>query len=114
MAYQLWSSPTTGYRRTGTRLAEVRGLFSTGITVESIFEPLKSCPADEDCSQIKETMRMRDFDVLGVLEEKDGPVIGFVNRTDLKSGVVRDFLREITPEKLISESTPIVELFTLF
>lgn len=113
MAYQLWTSPITGYRRTGTRLSDVRALFESGITTKAIFEPLKSCPADQDVVPIAETMRMRDFDVLGILESKEGPVIGYVLRSDLISGKVKDHIKIITPEILVAESAPIAELFQL-
>lgn len=113
MAYQLWTSPITGYRRTGTRFADVRKLFEDGITVKAIFEPLKSCPANERVFLIEEAMRTWDFDVLGVREGENSPVIGYVLRSDLKTGFVRDHLRKITPEMLITESTPIAELISL-
>lgn len=113
MAYQLWTSSITGHRRVGTRFSDVRELFESGITAKSIFEPLKSCPVSENVFPVEETMRMRDFDVLGVVKAKNSPVIGYVLRTDLKTGKIEDHLRIITPEILISESAPIAELFSV-
>ncbi len=114
MAYQLWTSPVTGYRRIGTKLSDVRSLFDKGITASSIFEPLKSSPADANAQEIRETLLQLDFNVVGVMESKNGQVIGYVQRSDLTSDIVRKHLKLITPEILIADSTPIPELFALF
>lgn len=113
MGYQLWTSPVTGYRRIGTRFSDVRSLFDTGITAVSIFEPLKSCPADATAIEMKELLLKRDFDVAGVMETKDGPVVGYVLRSDLESGNVSEHKKKIEPELLISDSAPIPDLFSL-
>jgi hypothetical protein len=57
MGYQLWTSPTTGYRRKGTRLADLRALLGDGITVTAVLEPLQSCPADADAVAISRVLR---------------------------------------------------------
>jgi len=111
MSYQLWTSPITGYRRIGTKLSDVRSLFEKGITTSAIFETLKSCPADESAFTIKETLEQRDFDVVGVMESRDGPVIGYVNRSDLNSDTIRKHMRPITPGLLVADSTSIADLF---
>ena len=113
MGYQLWTSPITGYRRTGTRLSDVRTLFEAGITTRAIFEPLKSCRANDDVIPVIEIMRQRDFDVLGVLESKNTPIKGYVLRSDLTTGKVRDYIKIIAPNILIAESAPIADLFRL-
>jgi hypothetical protein len=61
-----------------------------------------------------EILRDRDFDVAGVKEREDGPVIGFLQRESLQDGSVRQHLQELTPEHLISESTPLASLLSIF
>jgi len=114
MGYELWTSPVTGYRRTGTRLRELRHLFEDGITAQSIHEPLQSCPSTPNAIEIAELLRDRDFDVAGVKEESSGEVIGFVFRDSLKTGIVRSHLQKMTSEHLISDATPLANLLSIF
>jgi len=113
MAYKLWISPITGHRRIGTRLSDVRSLFDRGITTGAIFELLKSCPVHASAREIKKLLAKRGFDVAGVMESKDGIVIGYVQRSDLETGSVRDHIKMFEPDLLIADSAPIPELFDL-
>lgn len=114
MGYELWTSPVTGYRRTGTRLRELRHLFEDGITAQAILEPLQSCPSTANAIEIAQLLRHRDFDVVGVQEESGGEVIGFVFRDSLKTGTVRSHLQKMTSEHLISDATPLANLLSIF
>lgn len=114
MAHELWTSPTTGYRRLGTKLSEVRALFESGITVRAILEPLKCCPIFAAAPEMKNLLDKRDFDVAGVKENENEPVIGYVKRSSLEHGEVRDHLLTFGPGTLISESTPLADLFKVF
>lgn len=114
MAYQLWTSPVTGYRRTRTRLQELRHLFEDGITAQAILEPLQSCPSEANAVEIAQLLNNRDWDVAGVQEESGGEVIGFVFRDSLKTGIVRSHLQKMTSEHLISDSTPLANLLSIF
>lgn len=114
MSYQLWTSPITGYRRTGTRLSELRNLFEAGITARAVLEPLQSCSADADAREIEKILCARGFDLAGVQEHPQGPVIGFVERGSLESGIVRDYLQPIRVEDVISEATPLASLLSIF
>ncbi len=105
MAHQLWASPITGYRRKGTRLAELRSLLGSGITAHAILEPLQSCPADALATEMAEMLRRKEFDVAGVQSQRDGPVIGFVMTETLKGGAVRDYVKPLTADDLMSDST---------
>lgn len=107
MGYQLWTSPITGYRRAGTRLAELRALLGSGITAHAILEPLQSCPADAPALEMSRVLELRDFDVAGVQLHRDGPVIGMVLRESLKTGIIKDYLQSMTADLLISDSTPL-------
>ncbi len=107
MAHQLWTSPITGYRRKGTRLSELRSLIDAGITVHSILEPLQSRPADAPAQEMHRLLRARDFDIAGVQIKQDDPVIGFVMRESLTSGIVRDHMEPLSAEHLVSDGTPL-------
>lgn len=107
MGYQLWTSPVTGYRRRGTRLSELRALVSAGITVDTILEPLQSCPAHADATDIASLLRVRDFDVAGVQNSQNEAVIGFVDRESLQSGQVKDHMQQLDVRHLVSAQTPL-------
>jgi hypothetical protein len=113
MGYQLWTSPITGYRRKGTRLAELRSLIGSGITAHAVLEPLQSCPVDASASKMAKILRQRDFDVAGVQSQQDGAVIGFVTRQSLTNGMVRDHMRPMTADQLISDATPLPSLLSV-
>jgi hypothetical protein len=113
MGYQLWTSPVTGYRRTGTRLRELRHLFEDGIIAQAILEPLQSSPSNANATDIAQILHARDYDVVGVKEEANGEVIGFVFRDALKTGTVRSHLQIMTSEHLISDATPLANLLSI-
>jgi hypothetical protein len=114
MGYQLWTSPVTGYRRTGTRLRELRSLFESGITARAILEPLLSCPSGANAIEFAKILHDRDFDVAGVQEDPQGHVIGFIFRDSLQDGIVRNHLNKMTAEHLISDATPLASLLSIF
>jgi hypothetical protein len=113
VGHELWTSPITGYRRRGARLAELRALLATGITARAIFEPLWSCPADAPSVEMQRALRSRGFDVAGVQQEPGGPVIGYVTADSLTEGAVRDHLLQIPLEKLTSDATTIARLLSI-
>jgi hypothetical protein len=107
MGYQLWTSPVTGYRRRGTRLADFRAGFADTIKVQAIFEPLQSCPIDAYALEMYEQLGNREFDIAGVKHSADEPVIGYVRHEKLTSGLVRDHIEVITHDDYVSESMSI-------
>lgn len=113
MAYQLWTSTLTGYRRTGTRFKSIKQLFIENVTAKCIYEPLLSCPASSMSGEAKEALHIRDFDVAGVKETKDGPVIGYVKTDEIGDGELREYIIKIEHGLLISDSTPIADIFTV-
>jgi hypothetical protein len=58
-------------------------------------------------------LRWRDFDIAGVQMTPEGRVIGFVSRTSLVRGAVRDHVQSITADLLISDATPLVGLLSV-
>ncbi len=111
MAYQLWLSPITGYRRKGTRFSDLKKIFVDNVTANSIYEPLLCCPADSTAKHAKDALKTRKFDVAGVKETQNGEVIGYVVSDELEGGEVKEHLKVISSELLISDSTPIANIF---
>jgi hypothetical protein len=112
MGYQLWVSPVTGYRRKGTRFTALKKIFIDNVTAKTIYEPLLCCPADSRAEHAKDALKTREFDVAGVKETEGGEVIGYVITDELMAGEVKEYLKAIDPKLLISDSTPIPDIFT--
>lgn len=110
MGYELWVSPITGYRRRGTRLADLQDLLGARITAGSVCEPLQCCPAGADAREMHRLLALKDFDVAGVRAVEDGPVIGVVRREDLIDGIVRDHTSVLASQSVISEALQLPDL----
>ncbi len=110
MGYQLWTSPTTGHRRRGTRFVDVRDVIGANITARAIYEPLQSAPASSAASLIRQSMKDREFDVAGVKESQTGPLLGYVKQEALSAGIVRDHVLPLPTDQLVSEAAPLSEL----
>jgi len=112
MGYELWISPVTGYRRKGTRFSSLKKIFIDNVTARSIFELLLCCPADSIAEHAKDALKIRGFDVAGVKETEGGEVLGYVVTDELANGELRKYIKKIDPELLISDSTPVADIFT--
>lgn len=110
MGYQLWVSPLTGIRRKGTRMSDLRNLFETGITANSIQEPLKYCFYGEEVSHVRTELERLHFDIAGIRKTKDDSILEYVCTKDLKTGKCEKVANNIKSEDIISESTPLIEL----
>jgi hypothetical protein len=113
MGHQLWTSPITGYRRKGTRLAELREVIDAGITARAILEPLQSCAMDAPACEIAQILRDREFDVAGVHAAPGEPVTAFVELSKLTGGAIREHMTPMTARELISDTTPIPTLLSV-
>jgi hypothetical protein len=112
MGYQLWVSPLTGYRRKGTRMSDLRKLFETGITANSIQEPLKYCFYGESALEVQAELKRLDFDVAGIRTSKEQPILEFVRTASLKNGNCEEVAESIKAADVISESTPLIEVLS--
>jgi hypothetical protein len=83
------------------------------ITAQCIYEPLLSCPIDSESNQAKEALVLRDFDVAGVKENKDGPVLGYVFTKDIGEGEFKNYLIPIAIDIVISDSTPVANIVNI-
>lgn len=113
MGHQLWSSPTTGHRRNGTRLTELYSLLDRSITAGSIAERLKCCPADMYAEEAKQLLRRRSFDIAGVMQTENDLVRGWVDVEELKHGKVEDHAKDFESSSLIVESSSISDVIAM-
>jgi predicted transcriptional regulator len=109
MGFELWYSKKTGIRRKGTTFSELQDIFIDNITTNFIYEPLACCKTNDNIYEVKNLLKKRDFDVLGVVDENDNK-IGYIKQTDLKTNSISDYLVDFSLENLISDSTPLTEL----
>lgn len=113
MGYQLWTSEATGYRRRGTRLTELLAVLGSEVTTRSILEPLQSARTHLPAAEARKLLAERGFDLAGVQDREDGPVLGFVLADELQSGTVANHLRPLRAKELISDSTRVSELLSI-
>jgi hypothetical protein len=88
-------------------------VLGAGIMARAILEPLQCCSLDAPANEIKDILKERDFDVVGVQSAENGPVIGFVEREELQGGSVREHINQMGAEHLISDATPLGDLLTV-
>jgi len=109
MARELWISKATGKRRHGTTWVEINELLETGITIESIYEPLRSCGKDWPQEEVHAVLERLSFDVVGVTEAQGGRAIGFIKRSDLCHGSLDECLQLFRPRDLIAYTAPLAD-----
>lgn len=93
-------------------LEDLRELFEHSITVRHVSEPLASFDSNHLAVQVRRFMEEKDYDVVGVRE--DGLVSGYAKRGDLSledGDQVGIHLVRFKPEDMISESTPLLNVF---
>ncbi len=112
MGLQLWYSKTTGIRRKGTTFSELQDIFIDDITTRYIYEPLACCRITDNIHNVKDILNQMDFDSLGVINENEEK-IGYIVRDVLGENDVQQYLNEFSLSEIISESTPLSELFEI-
>ena len=112
MGFELWYSKHTGVRRKGTSFSELQNIFIDDITAKYIFEPLACCHITDNPFEVKNTLEQRDFDTLGVVNE-NGIKLGYVVREKLGENNIENYIEKFDIEIVISESTPLSELFEI-
>ena len=94
-------------------MSELRSLFEEGVTARAIFEPLYCCLLSDSAVQVREELDRLDFDEVGVTANRPEPPQGYVSRTDLQRGrSCAECLREFRYGDLITDSTPLVDVFS--
>lgn len=112
MGFQLWYSKQTGIRRKGTSFSELQDIFIENITTKYIYEPLACCRITDNPFEVRETLKQRDFDTLGVVDDADEK-IGYIEREKLGEKSIEHYIQKFELEVIISDSTPLSELFQI-
>jgi len=86
----------------------IRRVFTEGFTVRDISEPLVSFDDTTPGSVAQVVMQRNDFDVAGV--RHGGLVTGYVERSDLTTGVCGDYARPFEKSEVIPASASLSEV----
>ena len=92
-------------RRIKRIVESMQRLIERELTVDLIGEEVVSFLSGDDSCDVRQQMETKFFDVCGV-GDRSG-VIGFVERTDLKSGVVGLHSKPIPPEHMVGHADPL-------
>jgi len=92
--------------------ADLRKIFKNSITVKDISSKFVYKDGDEKVKFIKNVLVSNDYDVMGI---KSGSTSGYILINDLTSniGKIIKYIRHFEPSELISETTPLVDIFQL-
>lgn len=112
MGFQLWYSKHTGIRRKGTSFSELQDIFIENITTRYIYEPLACCKVTDNIFDVKQTLKQRDYDTLGVVDENEQK-LGYVVQEKLGVNPIINYIEQFKIPFVISESTPLSELFEI-
>jgi len=112
MGRELWVSRHTGERRKGPGFLDFKQIFTEKITAKVIYEELFSFSGNSNGSEAKQVLIERGFDSAGVVDDSEN-VIGYVLTASLGEGSVNDYRKEMGREYLISDSTPLFEVFNV-
>jgi hypothetical protein len=82
-------------------------LFTQNITVREIAEPLASFDDEKTAHSVLQFMAEKDFDHIGV--RRDGIVVGYAVKTDLKAGKLRDHLAPFQSDDVIPVGAPLLD-----
>jgi predicted transcriptional regulator len=94
------------------RYEDLRELFERAVTVRYIagFQ-LVTCRAEDDTADARSQMDRYGYDMLPVIT--DGAILGYVERAGLNDGPCAACERRLGPADLVSDSTPILDLFPI-
>ena len=93
-------------KRLKTTLRDLRALFLTRITVQTIAERLFTVPAAQQSVDAQARLNERDFDTAGV--QSGSAVIGYVRAADLTHGLVRNHLKQFTSGDTLGAAQPLL------
>ena len=93
-------------------LGDLRKLFEGNVNVRHLTEPCASFDGLRLADEVRSFMDPpRDYDVVGV--RKDGLIKGYVNRVDLGTGVLDDYIIPFEPEFLLDESANLLDALSV-
>jgi hypothetical protein len=90
----------------------LKNLYESNMTVDSIAEALAVCDVADDAAAVKMQLEERNYDVIGVREGNE--VIGFVERSDLGTGAIADYVKPFLMRDILTDSTPLIQFLHIF
>jgi len=87
-------------------LQDLRQIFDRTLTLRHVAEPFLTFDGPRAAHEIRDFMKERDFDVVGV--RRNGIVNGYVKRSDLTSGTLEDHLIPFEAHLQVDETTSIL------
>ena len=92
--------------------ADLRKIFKNSITVKDISSRFIYQNGDKTVKFIKNILITNDYDVMGI---QSGDSTGYVIINDLISinGKISKYIKHFEPSDLISETTPLIDIFQL-
>lgn len=92
-----------------TTTSRLRRVFLEGFTAMDIAEPLVSFDGEADARTVRDFMRKRDYDLVGL--RQNGVPCGYVRQADLDTGNCCEYLQPFLPEvDLVADSASLVEV----
>lgn len=92
-------------------LDNLQKIYSENLLAPLISEEIFTCFYEDNAEDIKKKMEELDFDFYGV--EKDGIVIGYIKKDELKVGMIYQFVHYFDLGDLVSESTSLIDLLKI-
>ncbi len=93
-------------------MSDLRNLFETGITANSIQEPLKYCLYTDSVIKVQAELKRLDFDIAGIKSSEDQPIREFIRTKSLKNGNCGEAAECIRVDDVIADSTALIEVLS--
>jgi hypothetical protein len=92
-------------------LLNLREVFDRSVSARYIAEPLASFDAQRHSPDVLTFMNGKDFDVVGV--RQNGAVIGYVHRSDLLEGTLKEYKKPFDEKLLVEDWSPLLAVLEL-
>ncbi|MFT8320873.1 MAG: hypothetical protein ABF649_08210 [Bacillus sp. (in: firmicutes)] len=89
----------------------LREIYSNNLSVALIAEELLACSLENDAIKVKRHLQELDFDYYGV--ESDNKIIGYIVQSELKDGLISQYMHPFDMEYIVSDSTSLLELLQI-
>ncbi|WP_445486849.1 hypothetical protein [Niallia sp. 03133] len=92
-------------------LDTLREIYSNNLSVALIAEELLACAPEDNAISIKLHLEKLDFDFYGV--ERQGKIIGYIIQSELRDGLISDYMHPFKMEEIVSDSTSLIEVLEI-
>lgn len=89
---------------------ELRELFDKQIKIQHITEELQFCNSEELSENVRCQTKFSDFDVIGL--ETDGRIDGFICKSEIREGPVKNYKKPFTSFDVVDGSLPLIEVLS--